>query len=56
MSETENTIDDVLFYLQELETKLLENQNDILDNQAQILEKLDNLSRPGSDYSVDEIT
>lgn len=30
-----------------------ENQQIILDNQAEILEKLDNLSRPGGDYSID---
>jgi predicted nucleic-acid-binding protein len=33
---------------------ILENQQLIVENQNEILEKLDNLSRPGSDYSVDE--
>lgn len=34
--------------------EVLQNQELIIENQAEILEKLDNLSRPGSDYSVDE--
>lgn len=53
MSKVEVELGDLRDEIEGWFETVIENQNIILENQAEIIEKLNNLSRDGGDYSIE---